>query len=101
MKLFTSLLLGLTAAVSAVDVQYYTGEGCGGDLVEERTLDCFSNRLPASPIIRGINLLYSNGITTEFYESSDCTGAAWFVDDGTGGCVTDSQAVTNCINVIC
>lgn len=99
MKGFT--LLSLVTAVSAVDYQYYTSAGCTGTYVGGGTLACGKNTLPLSPAIHGIGLLYANGYRTAFYTNRDCSGSPWFVDDGTGGCVTDSSAKTNCINVPC
>jgi hypothetical protein len=101
MKTFASVLLGLVAATSAVDYQYWTGVRCTGDSVGSGTFACGKNYLPVSPAILGINLLYANGYQAMFYHSSDCSGNPWFIDDGTGGCVTDSTAQTNCIYIPC
>ncbi|KAK3304066.1 uncharacterized protein B0T15DRAFT_228872 [Chaetomium strumarium] len=101
MKTFASILLGLVAAVSAEDYVYYTGNRCTGDVVGSGTLACGPNPMPLSPLIHGIRLNFANGLRTRFHDNRDCSGAAWFTDDGTGGCVTDSAARTNCIFVPC
>lgn len=94
-------LLGLASLAMAEDYQYWTGEGCTGRLVGSGTLRCGNNPTPLSPTIKSIRLIYANGFRTRFHESRSCGGAAWFTDDGTGGCITDSRARTNCIHVPC
>lgn len=101
MKPFTLTLLGLLATASAEDYQYWSGERCTGTIVGSGTLRCGPNPLPVTPTIRGINLLFPNGFRTRFHDNRDCSGAAWFTDDGNGGCVTDIRARTNCIFVPC
>ncbi len=94
-------LLTLVSAAVAVDYQYFTGKRCTGSRAGGGTFACGRNYMPSSPLIRGINILYANGYRTRFYASRDCSGVPWFVDDGTGGCVTDATARTNCIEIPC
>lgn len=94
-------LLGLVAAASAEDFEYWSGDRCTGNVVGRGTLACGANRLPVSPDIHSVNLIYANGLRTRFYDSRDCTGTPWFTDDGKGGCVTDASGRTNCIYVPC
>lgn len=99
MKAFA--LLTLVSAAMAVDYQYFTGNRCTGSIVGSGTFACGSNRMPSSPLIHGIKIIYAYGYQAEFYDSKDCEGTPWFVDDGKGGCVTDAAARTNCIYIPC
>lgn len=101
LTLKTLALSGLVASAAAEDYQYWTGNGCAGSFVSSGTFACYVNPMPSSPLIHGINLLFANGLRAEFYDSKDCTGSPWFTDDGTGGCVTDAAARTNCIYIPC
>ncbi|QLI69439.1 uncharacterized protein G6M90_00g053850 [Metarhizium brunneum] len=100
-KSSTLALLGLVAAASAENFEYWPGDRCTGNIVGRGTLACGANRLPVFRGIHSINLIDADGFHTRFYESRDCTGTPWFTDYGEGGCVTDTSARTNCIYVVC
>ena len=97
----TLVVSGLVASVAAEDFEYWTGNGCAGSMVGRGTFNCRANAMPSSPLIHGIKLIFANGLRAQFYDSKDCSGTPWFTDDGTGGCVTDKAARTNCIWIPC
>ena len=94
-------VLGLASLAMAVDYEFWSDTGCSGTLSRYGTLHCGANGVPVSPPVGGYKLIYANGQKVQFYDSKYCAGTPWFIDDGTGGCITDSRTRTNCIYVPC